>query len=511
MAVDTSMRQLRDDRFDLAAARHLLWRTGFGADWAEVKRVQALGLDKAVDQIIDRQLPSADGDGRTLRGGGDLAAPKIDPDLVRPPTPEERRAYQRARRDNDQKVLDQFARRRFEMRRADRRAYHALQAWWIERLMRAPAALEENLTLFWHGHFATGYQQVRDAYLMLKQHQTLRRFGGESFAHLARAIVRDPAMIRYLNNDRNNKRQPNENLARELMELFTIGEGQYRERDIKEGARALTGYSIDDNDFHFRSFQHDPNPKAILGRRGQFDGDDFVNILLSRSACPQFIALKLYDHFVMDVGDVAANVPRELTPAVRGLAEVLAQNRYAIRPTLRTLLKSRHFYDAAVVGRKIKSPIALLAGTTRMLGAFGGEAGVVRRSLHLMGQVPFDPPSVDGWDGGRKWINTSTLFARQNLCAYLLRGRRGDDDRAGLGGNASFNPLAVLATMPEGDRRDKVKVAHHCIDLMLGPGTPRARREPIVEFMKQRRLGVNGMTVAGLLLVITATPEYQLC
>ena len=508
MAVDTSMRQLPAERFDLAAARHLLWRTGFGAPWGEVRRVQKLGVDNAVDELIDRQLRSPAHHLRAQRAGGDeIPEPRIDPDTIRPPTPEERRAYRRARRDGDEKLLARLEEMRRERRRTNRRDFVELQEWWLRRMAVGRRPLEENLTLFWHGHFATGFREVNDAYLIYKQHQTLRRFGADNFARLARAIVRDPAMIRYLNNDRNHRRNPNENLARELMELFTLGEGQYRERDIKEGARALTGYGLDDNDFRFHQNRHDSGYKSILGSRGRYDGDDFVEVLLRRSACPQYIALKLYDHFVADVGDVAAEVPRDLVPAVKSLGVELARNRYAIRPTLRILFKSRHFYDPAVVGGKIKSPIQMLVGTTRSLGLPEREPRLVRRGLHVMGQVPFQPPSVDGWDGGRKWINTSTLFARQNVCAYLVTG----DRRAKPEADASFDPMSVLAAMPQADRKDPAKVANHCIDLMLGPDTPPQRRAPIVRFMKDRRLGVHRTSVTALLLVITAAPEYQLC
>lgn len=497
MAMNTSLSPISDRRFDLAAARHLLLRAGYGGTPTEVRDLHAMGLDRAVTHLVDYASVDAAG----------LPGLELDPDVLRKLTDEERKRYRQARRDGDQDTLDEQRRMNLEARREDRQMMKKLRRWWADRMIQTPRPTEERLTLLWHGHFASSYRSVRDAYLMYRQNQLLRENANGSFVDLARGVVRDPAMIKYLNNDRNNKRKPNENLARELMELFTLGVGHYTEADIKEGARALTGYGVDDHDFLFRKNQHDPETKTILGQEGKFNGDDFVNILLREPACRTFVALKLYDAFVADVGDVYEAVPTVNRRVIDELAAMLKKNDYQIQPVLADLFKSQHFYDTAIVGKKIKDPMQLAVGTVRSLNTPQRDRVVVEKAMSAMGQVLFEPPTVDGWDGGRAWINTSTLFVRQNLSTYLISGKHPAKKAPN---KAGYDPMQLLADV---DDRSPDAVVDLMIDHLVGADTPETRRAPAKKFAKDRDPGeaVTGDTLVELLCLITAMPEYQLC
>lgn len=496
MKTSTSLAPIASQDFGPAEARHLLWRAGFGASPSQVKQFAQLGLDAAVKRMVDYAGIDASA----------LPEPDIDQDVLRPRNAEERKAALDARRSNDQDALDRIRRESLAARGADRRQFVKLQQWWIDRMIQTPRPSEERLTLLWHGHFASSYRSVRDAWLMYQQNQMLRENANGSFADLAAGIVRDPAMIVYLNNNRNNARKPNENLARELMELFTLGEGNYSEDDIKQGARALTGYTYRDNDFVFNERSHDGDEKTILGQTGKIDGDEFVQILLKQPSCAKFITMKIYDHFVADVGDVYERVPAEPRNVIDRLAELLRKENYAIQPVLLTLFKSQHFYDAGIVGQKIKDPIQVAVGTIRSLGTPTRSAQVVGQTLNTLGQSVMTPPTVDGWDGGRGWVNTSTLLARQNLTTYLISGKR-----PGKNWNKSqvnYEPEALLAELPDRDTR---RVTDHLLDHMVGPHVTADRRAPIHKFMADRKAGVTSDSLVALLCLITSMPEYQLC
>lgn len=492
--MDTTLTPISSAAFGPAQARHLLLRAGFGASPDQITKLVKAGPQKAVQSLLD---PSSSQD----------VVADIDPDVIRPQTAEEREIFIKARRENDEAARSEVRRRLNERRAQDRRMLGDLRRWWVELMVQTPAVLRENLVLLWHSHFASRHRNVRDSYLMYQQNQMFREHAAGSFADLARAVVHDPAMLKFLNNDQNNKRKPNENLAREFMELFTLGEGNYSEKDIKQGARALTGYHVDDNDFVFNDRRHDGSKKTVLGKAGKFDGDDFVDVLLDQPACPRYIALKLYRHFVADVSDQLDEVPGSNKAVIQRIASMLRKNGYQIAPVLKTLFISKHFYDPAIVGKKIKSPAQLVVGTVHALNTPARSLGTLSDGMRAMGQELFDPPSVAGWDGGRSWINTSTLFTRQNLCTYLITGK--DPRKKNWKRNqAAYDPMPLLAGL---DSREPEPVVDHLVDLMLGDHTPAARREPLVTFMKGRDKGVTPDSMIALLTLITAMPEYQLC
>ncbi|MEM8782543.1 MAG: DUF1800 domain-containing protein [Planctomycetota bacterium] len=500
MSLDRSLNPISPAAWTPAAARHLALRAGFGGTPRQLAAVHESGLEAAVDAFLKPADPPAAPEG-------------LDPDVVTPPSEEERRQYRRLRGEDAAAAREAAQRRRQQQRRNDRRMFRDLQHWWVERLLDPPASLHERLVLLWHNHFATGHRTVRDAYLMWRQHAMFREQAFD-FAALAQGIVRDPAMLKYLNNDRNLRAEPNENLARELLELFMLGAGNYRESDIKEGARALTGFSVEDDEFRFRRFVHDSQTKTILGRSGDFDGDDFVELLLRQDACARFVAHKLYDHFVFDVGDDWAKVPRQRQAVIRSLGQRVKRHRYDLVPVMRELLTSRHFFDPANVGRKIKSPPQFLVGTVRSLNTPPRRTQTLHEAMTQMGMTLFDPPSVNGWDGGRAWINTSTLFVRQNLATYLITGKTPGEpfDVRDAQVSGRHDPRGLLDGLETSRRDDPQAVVDHFADALLGPHVSESRRGALYAFAEQRGRGPSDPhALLGLFCAMTAMPEYQLC
>jgi uncharacterized protein (DUF1800 family) len=497
MGVTTSLSPLPAKRFDHAAARHLAQRAGFGATPAEVDHLAGLGRDQAVAHLLDyHQLEAPE-----------LAGFDVGPDLVPFLSQQERKKFRKARKQGDRELIKKYRQKRRESRQKDRKKFHALQHWWLRQMVDSPRPMREKLTLLWHDHFATSYQKVKDTFLMHQQNQLLRHHAAGHFGRLLKGIIHDPAMLQYLDNQRNRKRHPNENLGRELLELFTLGEGHYTERDIKEAARALTGYAFDDNRFVFRKPWHDGGKKQILGYTGRINGDDLVRILLRRKACSEYVAYKLYQHFVADVPPDPKRIPDWAKRMIVQLGADLRQQDYQIRPVLRKLLTSEHFYDPGIVGQKVKSPAQLLAGTARMMQTPMRHPVWLRRGMMWMGQELFQPPNVAGWEHGQAWINTSTLFVRQNLAAYLITGEYRGKRRVPKN-QADYDPMPLIEPC---DSRDPVQVTDYLLNAFVGEHVPSERRQPIVQFAKDQGDRLNADSLSQLLVLITAMPEYQLC
>jgi uncharacterized protein (DUF1800 family) len=287
-----------------------------------------------------------------------------------------------------------------------------LSAWWAYRMLSTPAQLLEKATLLWHGHFATSAQKVEDAELMFDQNNLLRKYALGDFAQLLLEISRDPAMLIYLDSVTNRKAHPNENYAREIMELFCLGEGNYTENDIRELARCFTGWEVKNRKFRFNRYQHDTKSKSFLGRTGNFGGEEGVQIVVDQDAAPQFIAMKLVLFLVMDEPSPSAEL---LAP----LASELRENQMLIAPTVRRILTSNVFYSSRAKGRKVRSPVELAIGFLRSLEGSTNSYELAEK-LQTLGQGLLYPPSVKGWDGGRTWVNSSTLLGRSNLIRGLL-------------------------------------------------------------------------------------------
>lgn len=356
---------------------HLYWRAGFGLSPQEWMLKQGQTREEAVEELFQK-------------------ASQAQPLPVAAPFQGNPRAMEKSK----------F----IELRKQARRDAILRNISWIERMADDnQSALLERMSLFWHGHFAC---QVRSGRLVDLQLNAIRKHALGNFRDLVLAMAQDPAMIRFLNNQQNKKKQPNENFARELMELFTIGRGNYTENDVKEAARAFTGWSSNFQDeYVFRAFQHDYGSKTFMGKTGNFDGADIIDILLERRETASFIAEKIFRYFVNE----------RIEPArVKELADLFYDSGYDIGKLMRHLFLSDWFYEAKNRGHKIKSPVEYIAGLKKKLKVefeFPQSLIFLQRSL---GQVLFNPPNVAGWPGGRSWIDNSTLMLRLNIGAYLM-------------------------------------------------------------------------------------------
>ncbi|MBG79708.1 MAG: hypothetical protein CMJ39_03225 [Phycisphaerae bacterium] len=499
----SGLSKLSPREFDYWKAQHLLQRAGFGGTPAQVLALKNLGLEDAVDSLLEFQ--EIEENGVTARTEG-----RFDDSIMRMRTPEERRQQNQARRTGNEAVLERFRNERQMRQRADRQQLAEMQQWWLGRMIESPRPLQEKMTLFLHGHFATGYRPVEDSFHMFMQNEMFRSNAVGNFKNdLARNIIRDPAMIKYLNNNQNSRQAPNENLARELMELFTLGEGRgYGEQDIKEGARALTGYTYVEDSFQFNRQRHDNGYKVIFGQRGNWDGDDFVDLIFTRPSASQFICEKLYKFFVNDTPGAAA---RDGRTTIRQMSQLLRKENWELKPVLRKLFMSRHFYDDANRSSIIKSPIQLVVQSVRSLRTPVRSLSRLVETCNFMGQGLFVPPSVKGWDGGRKWINTSTLFIRQNTLVYLLTGREPSSnpwDAAG-GGFDARHLVDHLRDLPGRDR--DLDAVSYLSRFTIGSVPEEERLALWVDYVRQRGGATDNETLVNLLALMTAAPEYQLC
>lgn len=367
-------------------ARHLLLRTSFHALPSEIELYAGMSRADAVERLLAQvRTEPATRAAETF----DQWTPRS---LFRSWSEEERRAWLR-----DTIRLGQD-----------------LRVWWFEEMLVTPTPFTERMTLFWHNHFVSSLQKVRPTRLMYRQNLLLRRHALGSFREMLHAIARDPAMIVYLDNASNRKGQPNENFARELMELFTLGEGRYTEQDVKEAARAFTGWGIDGEtgEFQFRPGQHDHGVKTILGRTDVLDGGDVIDLLLERPETADTIVRKLWLEFVSPTPD-----PRE----VARIAAEFRKSRYDIRVPVRLLLVSDAFYAASNRASLVKSPVELLVGTLRQFKFEVGDAYPFVVMSRQLGQDLMAPPNVKGWGGGEQWINAGTLLTRRQILERLFR------------------------------------------------------------------------------------------
>ena len=403
-----------DWSYDRAA--HLVERAGFGAPPAAIERLAAMTPEAAVDALVE----FADVDNG--------AAPAFEPSPIwdpgMNPFPKSRAEAVRIARETGtsmgvamlpegesrrlQPVVNTF----FYGLRSNAVETQRLATWWGERMLTTRRPLEEKLTLFWHGHFATGAGKVRDARMMHRQNEMLRANAAGNFRDLLVGILTDPAMLVYLDNGENRKDHPNENFGRELLELFTMGVGNYTERDIREASRAFTGWTNDALEFRFDAEAHDFGEKTFLGRTGAFDGEDVIDIILETPVTAEFIAGKLYRFLVREELDAATR---------RELGATFREAGYELRPLLRRMFLSRDFYSPASVATQIKSPVQLVVSTYRKLGLSRlPTVPDFNRLTAGLGQTLFNPPNVAGWAGGRTWITPALLLERGNLFRGVL-------------------------------------------------------------------------------------------
>ncbi|MEO0787737.1 MAG: DUF1800 domain-containing protein [Bacteroidota bacterium] len=391
---------------------------------------------------------------------------------------------------------------RVERRRNEARKVFQLGVSWIMRMADPnESALLERISLFWHGHFAC---ESKFSVVAANQLDVFRTHGLGHFRDLVLAVSRDPAMIRYLNNQQNKKDSPNENYARELMELFTIGRGHYTENDVKEAARAFTGWSSNlRGEYIFRRRLHDFGPKEFMGRRGNFDGEDIVDILLEKRETAYFITNKIYRYFVSEI-------PNERR--VRQLADEFYQSDYHIGQLLRRIFNSDWFYDPEHVGQKIKSPVELMAGMIRHLNLSGLDPRALFGLQKALGQQLFKPPNVAGWPGGKQWIDNATLLLRLNMAAAIFRGSeldfnlRPDLEQSqgrnlrGLQAQIDLAPIArLMERIPQSDLYPALA------EYLLPSPVPPPPADLINSRLSREQM------ISRSCLQLMSLPEYQMC
>ena len=402
-----------DWNYDRAA--HLLERAGFGGTPEEIERLAAMTPAEAVRYLVsfedvdNSHLEPFDHSG--VHDSGLEPFPPSRPavtDLAKETGEALGIRVKPAGNRRLQPVVNKF----FYWLRASVLETNRVSYWWANRMVRTNRPLEEKMALFWHGHFAVTESKIRDYRKGLGLLELFYRHGTDNFKTLMLAVAKDPAMLSFLDAGVNVKGAPNENFAREIMELFTMGVGNYTETDIREAARAFTGWNYEDLDFVVNQEQHDDAEKTLLGQTGTFDGDGAIDIILDQPVTSEYIAGKIYRYFVRE----------QLSADTRSnLGKVLAENNYQIRPLLETIFLSRDFYSDRSAGTHIKSPIQLAISTFRKLG-LDEVPGVpdFNRATSALGQLLFRPPTVAGWARGRSWITPGLLLERGNFARDIL-------------------------------------------------------------------------------------------
>ncbi len=463
---------------DITLMAHLMRRAGFGADRDELERLVAQGYEETVEQLVDPppSVPGADQDALfrympSLETGGPSPVPG-----------------------------------------AANLLYH---------MVNTQRPLEEKMAFFWHHVFATGNSKVDNDNHLTIQIDMFRQHGMGNYRDLLIRVAQSPAMIYWLDNHENHKRSPNENWGRELLELFSLGVGNYTETDVFECARAFTGWTISPKvprapnhrfswSYEFRPEEHDYSEKTFLGHTGNFDGEDIIDIILQQPACARFIVRHLYNFFVADEAQVPAwdiEPPRD-ADAIDLLTQTFVDSGYELRPVLRTLFNSDFFKEARFA--KVKSPVEVVVGTLRLTGDLQGpdpRLVAVAQEPSNMGQALHNPPSVEGWQTGRDWINSGSVVKRINFVADQVS----NVDLPGV------QRIVERVAGSNGAQLTADELVDRCIDLM-GPleVSPQTRQELVAHAEDEGRVATssdNGdgiaRRVADTLALIAATPEYQ--
>ncbi len=400
-------------------ARHLLVRTGFNASIAEIDRFKGKTRTQAVEDILL---------------GIRTSAINADPKWSNDPLPDFKQ--RRKASATMKKVM-------FEERR---NKGIELQAWWYKEMVETPSPLTERLVLFWHNHFTSSLKKVKHPQLILQQNKLLRKYALGSYSELLHRISFDPAMLIYLDNNKNRKAAPNENFARELLELFTLGEGNYTEADIKSVARAFTGHGTDRKTGRhvYRLGKHDSDEKTFLGVTGDLDGAAVLDVILAQAQTGVFISEKLWLEFI---------TLSPTTDQLSNLASKFRNQDYQIKDLLRNILLSEAFWSEQNRGTRIKAPVELIVGTVRQFGTSLLEDRKLLQAGYSMGQEILNPPNVKGWSGGKAWINSDYLLSRYQVLRQLNRmannqGTKGVDGIGAWRKNKKTIERLLLAVSP---------------------------------------------------------------
>jgi uncharacterized protein (DUF1800 family) len=377
-----------------------------------------------------------------------------------------------------------------------------VRAWWVERMLHGGQPLREKMVLFWHNHFATSISKVQSALLMYKQNELLRKYALGKFRPFLLEVSKDPAMLVWLDSNSNVKGKPNENYAREVMELFSLGVGNYTEKDIREAARAFTGWHADGDRFAFKPDLHDDGQKTVLGRTGNLNGDDVVAAVLDRPATARYLVRKLYRFFVSE-----SHQPPDAL--LQPLADSFSKSDYDIAGLVRTLLRSRHFFSDHAYRQRVKSPVEFVLGCVRATESRVVTPRALVARMELLGQHLFAPPNVKGWEGGTAWLNTATVVARHNFAHGLCMG----------GGELNLgDPQAAIAIAPDpagmarraGITSPEALVAFYA-DIMLQGDIDKAARAKLVAHVAGKEEGPErDQRIREMIHALMTMPEYQL-
>lgn len=454
--------------------KHLYWRAGFGLSPTEWQAKQNWSIQQAVDDLFSE-----------ARSVKPIPIPALLLDA------------------ESRKMMDKQDLK--ELIKQQRQQVGQIGVEWLERMANpAESALLERMSFFWHGHFATQIKAGKSAALQLN---AIRTHALGNFRDLLLAIAKDPAMIRFLNNQQNRKDSPNENFAREVMELFTLGRGNYTEQDIKESARAFTGWSSTlTGEFIFRAGQHDFGSKTFFGKTGNFNGEDIIDLILEKREAANFITRKIYRYFVNEKVNESI---------IHDLAKQFYDNDYHIGKLMRSIFESDWFYDSKNVGAKIKSPIDFLAGTMRTLQAEFQNKQTLIFLQRALGQLLFDPPNVAGWSGGKNWIDNATLMLRLNLVPNLI-------NRSEL--NMRLKEQAEEPDLEQNARQPNATVNFQPLEAMLGNQDETEILNELTTYLLQTPVVMgkenliriyerSGKTdfVKTATTMLMALPEYQVC
>ncbi len=423
-------------------ATHLLWRMQYGATQVEIDEAFAAGLQTTLERRLapqpeSTQFQSAD-------------------NLLR------RTAYDTGN------IAD-------------------LKAWWLYRMLNSANPLVEKLSLFWHNHFATSNAKVQSVPNMAAQNDLIRQHAAGNFRPLLHGMARDVAMLVWLDGNANRKRQPNENFAREVMELFSLDVGNYTEHDIKEAARAFSGWQVRDGKFWFNPLQHDSGNKTVFGKSADLNGDDVVDLCLAQPACPRFLAHKLLRTFVVPAPDAGS---------IDALAQRIRFHDFAMTPVLRELFGSQLFFSREARTSLIKSPLDLVLGAYRSLDSHPKLSTAIPL-LAALGQDVFEPPTVKGWDGGRLWISSTSMLQRANFATELVTGNR-------LGTIA--DPDQSVAQLPNAAPE---AIVRHYADLLLNRNLEPDVLSRLAGYFNQSQ-GTRDQRIRGVIQLIMTMPEFQL-
>jgi uncharacterized protein (DUF1800 family) len=475
--------------------QHLLWRAGFGPMAEEYNQLASASHKSYINSLF-----KASAKGPQMIDVANSAVKGLVMGVQEAST---------KKRD-----LDEMERRR--LRQQSRDDIKNLNITWLNEMVNSEQQLREKMSLFWHGHFAS-----RNLNILYQQQllDVIRQNALGNFGDLLREVSKSAAMINFLNNNQNKKGHPNENFAREVMELFTMGRGNYTENDIKEAARAFTGWGANiSGEFTFRKFQHDDGKKTVLGKTGNFTGDDVLNILLERKQTATYITRKLYRYFVNDVPDEVH---------VTWLADRFYQSRYDIKELMKDIFESDWFYEAKNIGCRIKSPVELIVGIRRALPMKLENEQVQLLLQRLLGQLLFYPPNVAGWPGGKNWIDSSSLMFRLRIPQLIY-----DNDEVALSPKDDDDQMMGMKDM--GKKKGKMgkkggQMISAAVDwetyLKKFEKVPREKllgsiagiliqgAEPVNEKIISKYIDSSSREsyIKTVTIQLMSTPEYQLC